>query len=547
MSQKKNSYLEFSCIAISIATIIATPWVNSDSLIIPKLITLFCVALYLVPQIIVARKIFTLLPLSKVFLSIVVLYLIQLILVLITSSAPIEQQFYGRTGRGLGFAFEFSFIIILLISFIYIDKSKLRFILLTLIISCFASSTYSVFQRFNLDIFEWDTRTNGIIGTLGNPNFQSSFAAMALIPAVIFLSHLKFGYVYSLLLVLPLIFVIYISQSTQGYILISTLILVFLTLYYWYKIRILSLFFISAIFIGAAFTVLGMLNYGILSKVLYKGSVQSRAEMYDTAIRIIQDKPLFGLGLDTTGDYYLMYRSEASARGIGEYVDNVHNVFLNNAATGGIPMSLLYLAIVLFALYSFFTVQRKINKFDVNLTALFCAWLGYQIQSLISPTNISMAAWNALISGAIIGIAHSNDQRREFLSTLRSRSLLVKPIGYVMLILSFTLAYPYFKVDQEQLKSARTADAALAIKSAKSFPQSTVRYARIGQAIINSNLGPQALEIGRAAVNFNPNAPSAWSIILINNSAPRAERIKAQQEMIRLDPHNQELKTLLIP
>ena len=547
MQNSKKNYFEIACISVLFTSIVATPWVNSDSLIIPKLIIIFCTALYMFPQVIVARKKLSSTRFSKIFNYLIILFIIQLIFVLVVSDAPIEQQFYGRGGRGLGFAFEFSLLIILLISFIYSEREKLRFILSVLVISCSISTVYSILQRFNLDIFEWNTRTNGIIGTLGNPNFQSSFAAMALIPAATFLYNKKFGYIYSVILATPLIGVIYISQSTQGYILIATSLLVFLSLYFWYRVKIISILLILTSVIGGVITVLGMINKGPLSTILYKISVQSRSEMYDTAIRIAGDNPFFGVGLDSLGDYYFMYRTEASAKGIGEYVDNVHNVFLNYAANGGIPLALIYFLITLLTLYSFYTLQKKIKKFDLTITALFCAWLNYQIQSLISPTNIAMAAWNALISGAVIGIANSNESNKEFLFNLRKKSILAKPFGYLMLIIGLILVYPYYKVDQEQLKSAKTGDALLAIKSAKSFPESTVRYTRIGQELLNSKLEPQALEIARAAVAFNPNSVSGWSLILINNSAPRSDRINAYEELIRLDPHNQMLKNVSIP
>jgi O-antigen ligase len=73
-------------------------------------------------------------------------------------------------------------------------------------------------QRFGLDIFEWETKTNGIIGTLGNPNFQGSFAAMALVPALVYFWSPRTSRVYSLSFSLLLIITIVVCQSTLGYI-----------------------------------------------------------------------------------------------------------------------------------------------------------------------------------------------------------------------------------------------------------------------------------------------------------------------------------------
>ena len=56
-----------------------------------------------------------------------------------------------------------------------------------------------------------------------------------------------------------------------------------------------------------------------------------------------------------------------------------------------------------------------------------------------------------------------------------------------------------------------------------------------------------ALDLARAAVKFNPNAPSAWGLVLVNSYAPKEERLKAQQELLRLDPFNKEVRNLVIP
>ena len=55
---------------------------------------------------------------------------------------------------------------------------------------------------------------------------------------------------------------------------------------------------------------------------------------------------------------------------------------------------------------------------------------------------------------------------------------------------------------------------------------------------MESNLLPQSLEVGRAAVEFNPNSISAWGLILANDTASIEERRLAVKEILRLDPYN---------
>jgi hypothetical protein len=182
------------------------------------------------------------------------------------------------------------------------------------------------------------------------------------------------------------------------------------------------------------------------------------------------------------------------------------------------------------------------------VTALICAWACYQSQALISPSNISMLTWNAIITGAIIGLNPTDlSDTKELMKPNISRMQLIVPFSNFLLILGVIIMIPLFNVDRQSLLATRTGDGNLALKAATSYPESTIRYSRIGQQFIKSNLAPQALEIGRAAAKFNPNAASAWGLILVNNLAPREERLKAQQELLRLDPHNDEIRNLVIP
>ena len=111
ISDKKFVVLIFSSVVI---TLIMTPWINVDSLVIPKEIVLFATACYLFPFIISNSRFFLSnyrLRLLSIFST---LFVAQMIIVMFISSAPLEQQIFGRTGRGLGFLTELSLIIFML-------------------------------------------------------------------------------------------------------------------------------------------------------------------------------------------------------------------------------------------------------------------------------------------------------------------------------------------------------------------------------------------------------------------------------------------------
>ena len=153
----------FLAIAVTISL---SPWVNSDSLIIPKLMILFSGALFLIPRLFVGYRIKAHILGYKVLFVLASIFIGQMLLVMIVSEAPFAQEFFGRTGRALGFATYFSLIVILLVTSIYSVVNKANIINLGIVLSCLVSSGYSILQRFGFDIFDWVTYTNGIIGNI---------------------------------------------------------------------------------------------------------------------------------------------------------------------------------------------------------------------------------------------------------------------------------------------------------------------------------------------------------------------------------------------
>jgi O-antigen ligase len=520
------------CILISLAL---TPWYNVDSLVIPKLVLILALASYLVPLVLISIKSSFKNKHFRYLYLVSFLFLIQLSIVFVVSDAPWEQQFFGRTGRGLGLLAYFSFIVILVATALSVNLRSIGLIGLGLTLSCGISSLYCIFQYFGLDIFNWVTATNGIIGTLGNPNFQSSFIAASSVPILIYIWQKKARMLILVPISLILVGALYLCESTQGYIALGISFFTFLLFYLYYKSKklFIGLFFI---FLGTGILIiLGMLNKGPFSNYLYKVSVQSRGEMWRSAFTGANANPFFGVGLDSFGDWSLFYRDQQAARGIAEFTDNAHNIFLQLAVTGGYLLTLMYFLVILLTLVSIFLVQKRLQKFDPMISALVAAWISLQAQSIISPAGIPILAWQFVISGAIIGLSQNMEN---YVTKLKSKSDIPNVFSFSLLIFSLFVSIPYVQSDALSMKSLNAGDAVLAIRAAKAYPESTVRYARIGGELLKSNLPKESLEVGRAAVSFNPNAISGWILILANVEAPLPERKKAKLEILRLDPFN---------
>lgn len=532
-----------------IVTLAATPWVNSDALIIPKIIILTCLALYIVPELILNSKkilkdkiMFTITALS-------ILFILQMVIVMLVSEAPFEQEFFGRTGRGLGFLTYFSLILVFLYTVLkikYLDISK---IFLGILISCFFSSIYSIFQYYGLDFSDWRTLTNGIIGTIGNPNFQSSFVAIAFIPTMVYLWNLKYRYLLISLVGAVLVFTLYICESTQGYIALAAALALFTLIYLWYKKSRFIFAFTAFFVLVVGFTALiGMLNKGPLSYYLYKVSVRSRGEMWQTAISMVRDNALFGVGLDSVGDYSLKYRSIKTANGIDEYIDNFHNFFFQFAATGGVLLTILYLLILTVTIYCFWKVQRRLSAFDINLAALAAAWISFQLQSIISPAAIPTLIWNFVISGAFIGLAINNEvEGNEKDTKIKDKKMISNKVpsalySYGLMVVALIVTLPLFNADKLAREADTKKDALLAVKAAKTYPESVIRYNRLGAGLYESGLYDLSLDLGRSAVKFNPDSYLTWILILVNPSATYEERLAAKEKLIEIDPYNKVIR-----
>jgi hypothetical protein len=285
--------------------------------------------------------------------------------------------------------------------------------------------------------------------------------------------------------------------------------------------------------------VYGFFNKGPLAGLLYKSSVQSRGEFWGSAINASNHNPFFGVGLDSFGDYSLTYRRSAV---INEYTDSAHNYFLDFSSNGGYPLAILYLMIIFFTIFSFYRIQKSLGSFNSSMTVLFSTFMVFQAQSLISPINISIMMWNLIISGSVIGLAAG-------LSINEKADKQNQKIGFGSLgsiLIGVIVIFPYFNSDRLQLQAMNNADGNLAIKVAKMYPESVVRYSVLTRALLASGLNAQALDLAYSAVKFNQNSPALLVLILINPSAPVAERIEVKEKLLILDPLNNELKNFVI-
>ena len=528
------SFIIYSAVAVTLA---ATPNFNKDALIIPKVIILFCSALVVFPYLVLQLKVNKDRRLINIYIVLSFLFMTQLVLVMVFSDAPIEQQLFGRTGRGMGFLTLFSLVVISLACAIFVKQFSQKTLTTGIAIGGIFTAIYAIFQSFGLDFFPWDSKTNGVLGTLGNPNFVSSFAAMSVLPSLISVVGKNRQVLYQSLLFILFIFAIYRAQSTQGYITLIITSTVFVLQFIWYRSKSFFYVLFGISLISIFFVILGFSNNGPLSKIIYKVSVQSRGEFWQSAFNTANANPIFGVGLDSFGDYSLLFREQTV---IGEYTDSAHNYILDIMVIGGYPLALIYILIILITLLSFFKLQKNLGVFNPIIAALFSIFIVFQAQSLISPISIPILIWGMVISGSIIGLASSKESIDYSVSKKTKTKLSL--LSLTSLFISLVIIFPYFNSDRLQLLAMNKGDGDLAIQVAKMYPESVVRYSTLTRALLDSGLSAPALDLARSAVEFNPNSPALWALLLINPAAPITERRKAKEKLLILDPLNEEVK-----
>jgi O-antigen ligase len=346
---------------------------------------------------------------QRLFLYLVLGFLALFLFRTMTTS-DVNGALFGVIGRHSGFLAYFGYAIIFVLSMFYVKLSNFEVLVKGLLVAGFLASAYSLLEFFDLEFWNMTKVYEGTSGLFGNPNFSGAFMALTAIAATWFLFTTTTNQIKLIAVItLPLaLFGIYTAKALQGYIslAIGISLIVFMTL--WKVKKSYGYVSLGTIAFGGIAAVLGSLQVGPLSSLLYKGSVSERGDMWRTATSMIKDNPLWGVGIERYGFYFRQYRDlkQALRAGPDVFSDNAHNVVLHLMATGGILLGALYLlisvgilAVGIKALLTSHGVKQK------ALTAVLALWIPIQAQNAISVDNPGVFVWSWILGGAVIGIA----------------------------------------------------------------------------------------------------------------------------------------------
>jgi O-antigen ligase len=492
----------------------------------------------------------------KVVLGLTTSFVAWQILVLFVSGGDFNQQIFGSQGRNTGLITYFAFSLIFIGAVIASNSSVMKQLVIVALAVGTASIVYGFIQSIGADPINWVNPYSPVFGFLGNPNFQSSLLGIlgSIVFAQLFVKGMKISL--RVLLIAYLLATLYIIKETasqQGFLVLAIGVGVVTGLYVLQRKRSLGITYGLLSFFTFFLVLFGTLNKGPLSPILYKESVTYRGDYWRAGWKMTMEHPIFGVGMDSYGDWYLRSRSlEATLRRGPDITSNAaHNVFLDISSYGGFPLVIIYLALMVLVVLSAIKVVRRSKGFDPVFAGLIGAWVAFQAQSIISINQIGLAIWGWVISGLIIGYEiNTRDAADKELVSKKGR-VAVKPAQssaasvvalFVAFVLGVLVGMPPYVASSKYKTALQTSNPQIIQEAAYLWPQEPSRMIQVAVALNENKLSAQGLEVALDAVAKFPDNYGVWAALDSMTNANPEQKALALQQMKRLDPLNPNLK-----
>lgn len=536
-------------LAPSAVTLFVTNRFNTDPVNVTKMLLLSMFSFGIFGLIIVRRSSIKFKSLQIYFVS---GFLIATVISAALSPVPFNLTFYGVDGRNTGILTYFS-LAILFISATQIKSIKnLKFYNGLLFSTGLITVFYGLLQMQGFEFLDWNNVYNSALGTLGNPNFFASFVGMtvsALIPLLlgkVSKLQLFLGVSYILIALLAIIQ----SKSIQGLatIFIGGAVGIGIKLYFAKNRKLFHAFWlVTTIF--SIFGVIGMLQVGPLSSIVYKPSVSLRGFYWHAGLEMFKKNWLFGVGPDAYGDWYRTYRSPSAILppgGVDVNSNAAHNVFIDLAANSGLFALSFYLAILVFVALSAIMRIKSTTQFNPIYVSVVTLWVSYLAQSLISINQIGLAIWGWISSGLLLAPCFRSELINEKISNskLKAVSKLKSKIDFSNFALGFGMfigilvALPPFIADHNWHLALQSGKVDQFILAAKAEPINPKRMYDAVNILNQNKYYKEAREINKLAREYDPNFYYNWLMMYNITDATEQEKDLAKRNLKRLDPLN---------
>jgi len=477
-------------------------------------------------------------------------------LVLFLSGGLFYQQLFGSEGRNTGVITYLGFSLIFIGSIVASGSEILKGFVVVVFVTGAASLTYGVIQSIGADPINWVNPYSPVLGFLGNPNFQSSLLGVlgSIVFGQFFVRGMKIQF--KALIVLYLLVTLYIIKETasqQGFLVLTLGIGTVVGLHVLQLSRRLGIAY-GVLSVAGFFTVLfGTLNSGPLASILYKESVTYRGDYWRAGWKMTVENPIFGVGMDSYGDWYRRSRTiEATLRRGPDVISNAaHNVFLDMSANGGFPLLMIYAALVVLVVVSVIKVLRRQTGFDPAFAGIVGGWIAFQAQSIISINQIGLAIWGWVLSGLIIGYEINTRDKAKVEVIAKKGKTAVKSaqlsagsvvVLFVALLLGTLVGIPPYLASAKHKSALETSNPIVIQEAAFIWPIDPSRMIQVALILNNNKFESEALKVTLDATSRFPDNYVVWAALNFMKSASDEQRKLALSQMKRLDPLNPNLK-----
>jgi hypothetical protein len=488
------------------------------------------------------------------------LFLTFSLLSVLISDSPMSQGIYGSYGRNNGFL-AYLFLVLLLISTVNLERMEsFKKLIYGFFFAGIINIIYCLWVISFGDFIGWSNPYGNILGTFGNPNFIGAFLGMFISAYFAYgiSSQSSKKFKYSMILVLPVTaFEIVNSHAIQGRVVGAAGFAIVGFLYFRSRFSNLTLIaYSSLVTLGGLVALLGALQIGPLTSMIYKTSVSLRGQYWLAGWKTGRSHPLSGVGMDAFGDWYRRSRDMHALElpGVNVVVNASHNVPVDMFAFGGWPLLISYVGVMALGAVSLLKAIKRTKNFDAILVILTVTWFGYQLQSIISINQIGLAIWGWVLNGAAIAYERvirtitqeENSSKRKVMKSSDGNAkaiLFAAAFGLVGLI----LALPPLTSDSKW-RSAQVSRSVQNIESTMvtSYfnPQNSMKYLTNIQDLEQSNLSDLAHKYAKQAVAWNSESYDLWRILYLIKASSPEEKAIALKNMKRLDPLNPDVAAI---
>jgi len=492
---------------------------------------------------------------SRLWLIGSVVFIVFSISAIVNSASPLEQNIYGTYGRNTGFVAYFSLLLIATAATLLRQKSNFNLIVYALFAAGVANVAYCLWAITFGDFIGWNNPYGNILGTFGNPNFIGAFLGIFITALTAYVLQSGISWIYrglALVIVAIGLFEIDKSNAVQGLVVSAAgfSIIGFYLVRSRFKSNLILAGYTVVIAVLGFIALLGALQKGPLTSLIYKTSVSLRGEYWQAGWNMASQSPLTGIGMDSYGDWYRRARDEQALILPGpETVTNAaHNIPFDILAYGGWPLFITYVFLIVLATIAIIKVTLRNKSYDGTFIALTVAWACYQIQSVISISQIGLAIWGWVLSGVVIAYEIATRGSSTSANTVTSKPKKAKEqilsataIGGLGLVVGALIVVPPLSADMKWRSALASTDLTqlkLALEPSYLTPTDTNRLLNMVSILENSKLPDVAYEYAKKAVEFNPESFDSWrTLYAITNSTPQDKEL-ALTNMKRLDPKN---------